>query len=66
MYPLGSAGISGVEVTFRSVLYFRVPVPRDDLIVTAIEGVISLAVDALENVALSACWWVTSKAFRWS
>ena len=52
MYPLGSAGISGVEVTFRSVLYFRVPVPRDDLIVTAIEGVISLAVDASENVGL--------------
>ena len=52
MYPLRSADISGVEVTFRSVLYFRVPVPRDDLIVTAIEGVISLAVDASENVGL--------------
>ena len=52
MYPLGSADISGFEVTFRSVLYLRVPVPRDDLIVTAIEGVISLAVDASENVGL--------------
>ena len=52
MYPLGSAGINGVEVTFRSVLYFRVSVPRDDLIVIAIEVLISLAVDASENVGL--------------
>ena len=52
MYPLGSADISDVEVTFRGVLCLRVPVPRDDPIITAIEGEISLSRDALENVGL--------------